>query len=88
MPKPFHVYSMRQAIEERGLDVLKHTLHMRLTLNWEEGETQPLGAKATKAHYQICQPASPQYCQKTEKMIEHFRKITRHKIGGRAKVWW
>ncbi|MBQ8671501.1 MAG: type I restriction endonuclease subunit R [Alphaproteobacteria bacterium] len=88
--KAFHIYSMRQAIEEGFiLDVLKHymtyktyyRLIKRIKDDPEIDTTK--GAKAI-TRFEALHPHN--IAQKTEIMIEHFRDITMNKIGGRAKA--
>mgnify|MGYP001108984271 CR=1 FL=1 len=90
LPKPFHVYSMRQAIEEEFImDVLKHYVTYETYFKiGKKIEDDPAfeRAKATKAITRFVSLHPHNIAQKTEIMIEHFRKITRHKIGGRAKA--
>lgn len=89
-PRAFHVYSMRQAIEEGFiLDVLKnYTTYQTFYKIAKKIEEDPEVAskKATKqiAKYVSLHPHN--IAQKTEIMIEHFRQVTRHKIGGLAKA--
>ena len=88
--RPAHRYTMRQAIEEEFiLDVLKHyttyETYFRLLKACEEDpsverKTAALAlARFIKLH-------SYNIAQKTEVMVEHFEKVTKHKIGGRAKA--
>ncbi|OWY71562.1 type I restriction endonuclease subunit R [cyanobacterium TDX16] len=89
-PLPFHLYSMRQAIEERFiLDVLKnyttYTTYYRLIKAIEE-DPKVVKSKAAKALARFMSLHPHNIAQKTEVMVEHFRTHTRHKIGGRAKA--
>lgn len=86
----FHVYSMRQAIEEGFiLDVLKnyttYKTFYKVAKKIDEDPEMPRG-KASKqiAKYVSLHPHN--IAQKTEIIIEHFRQVTKHKIGGRAKA--
>ncbi|HHF7032421.1 type I restriction endonuclease subunit R [Streptococcus mutans] len=87
---PFHVYSMRQAIEEEFiLDVLKNYMTYRTSYQLaKEIEDNPELPKteAVKAiaRYQSLHPWS--LAQKTSIMVEQFRSMTRHAIGGKAKA--
>jgi type I restriction enzyme R subunit len=89
-PKPFHLYSMRQAIEEGFiLDVLKnYTSYKEFYKFTKQIEDDPElnKRKAVKAigRFKSLHPVS--IAQKTEVMIEHFRQITMKKIGGKAKA--
>jgi type I restriction enzyme R subunit len=88
--QPFHLYSMRQAIEEGFiLDVLKHYVTYKTYYKLAKAiEDDPLvderAAKRSIARFVSLHPHN--LAQKTEVMIEHFRRVTRHKIGGRAKA--
>lgn len=89
-PQPFHLYSMRQAIEEGFIhDVLKHyttyKTYYRL-LKTTEDDPAVVKSKAAKALARFMSLHPHNIAQKTEVMIEHFRTFTRHKIGGRAKA--
>ena len=89
-PEPFHLYSMRQAIEEGFiLDVLKnyttYKTYYRLIKSIEDDpEVDKRKAASALARFMSLHPHN--VAQKTEVMIEHFRQFTMHKIGGRAKA--
>ncbi len=89
-PTPFHLYAMRQAIEERFiLDVLKHYVTYKLFYKLEKASREDPEVDAGKAGTAIARFVSLHpynIAQKTEVIIEHFRRFTRHKIGGRAKA--
>lgn len=89
-PEPFHLYSMKQAIEEGFiLDVLKnYTTYKRYYKIAKTIQDDPIfdKAKATKAITQYIELHPTNIDQKTEIMVEHFRKITKKKIGGSAKA--
>lgn len=89
-PQPFHLYSMRQAIEEGFiLDVLQnyttYELYFKLTKAIED---DPLLNKRKTAQaigkYVSLHPHN--LAQKTEIIVEHFRQVVARKIGGRAKA--
>ncbi len=87
---PFHEYTMRQAIDEHFiLDVLEnyatYETYFRLVQSTEDDPQveRKKGARAL-ARFLTLHPYNIQ--QKTEVMIEHFRRSVRHKIGGRAKA--
>jgi type I restriction enzyme R subunit len=88
--QPFHLYSMRQAIEEGFiLDVLRNYVTYKTYYKLAKAiEDDPLvderAAKRSIARFVSLHPYN--LSQKTEVMIEHFRRVTRHKIGGRAKA--
>jgi type I restriction enzyme R subunit len=89
-PKAFHVYSMRQAIEEGFiLDVLRnyttYSTWYKFVKTVEDDPTIPKkkGAKAL-AKFKELHPHNIE--QKTEVIIEHFREHVQHQLGGRAKA--
>lgn len=89
-PEPFHLYSMRQAIEEGFiLDVLKNYITYKLYFKIEkqiQDDPEVDKKKASKAIARFVSLHPHNLAQKTEIIIEHFRKFTRHKIGGLAKA--
>ncbi len=89
-PEPFHLYSMRQAIEEGFiLDVLQnyvtYELYFKLTKAIEE-DPNLNRKKASKAIGKYVSLHPHNLAQKTEIIIEHFRNIVSKKIGGKAKA--
>jgi type I restriction enzyme R subunit len=89
-PQPYHLYSMRQAIEEGFiLDVLQnyttYKTYYRLVKAIED-DPQVEKRKAARALARFMSLHPHNLAQKTEVMVEHFRAVTRHKIGGRAKA--
>ena len=89
-PVPFHVYSMRQAIEEGFiLDVLKgyttYKTYYRLEKRIED-DPEMEKAKAQRAIARFMSLHPHNLAQKTEVMVEHFRTHVRHRIGGKAKA--
>ena len=87
---PFHLYTMRQAIEEKFiLDVLKNFItyeaYFRLV---QVGDEDPHveRKKAARALARTLAFHEVNLRTKTEVMVEHFRTHVRHKIGGRAKA--
>lgn len=89
-PVPFHLYSMRQAIEEGFiLDVLQnytsYELYFKLTKAIEE-DPKLKKKKAAKAIGKYVSLHPHNLAQKTEIIIEHFRNIVAKKIGGKAKA--
>ncbi|MGB6130951.1 MAG: type I restriction endonuclease [Acidobacteriaceae bacterium] len=89
-PQPFHIYSMRQAIEEKFiLDVLKYyttyKTYFRL-IKSIENDPKLDKRKAARALARFVSFHPYNLAQKTEVMIEHFRTFTKAKIGGRAKA--
>lgn len=89
-PRPFHLYSMRQAIEEGFiLDVLKNycTYKTYYKLNKAIEDDPDLDRKkAVQAVARFVSLHPHNLAQKTEVMVEHFRNFTRKKIGGKAKA--
>ena len=89
-PLPFHLYSMRQAIEEGFiLDVLQHyttyQTYFRLLKSVEEDpEVDKRKAARALARFMSLHPHN--IAQKTEVIVEHFQNFTRHRIGGKAKA--
>ncbi|MDD3011616.1 MAG: DEAD/DEAH box helicase family protein, partial [Bacteroidales bacterium] len=89
-PEPFHLYSMRQAIEEGFiLDVLQnyitYELYYKLTKAIED-DPNLNKKKAAKAIGKYVSLHPHNLAQKSEIIIEHFRRIVSSKIGGRAKA--
>ena len=89
-PKPFHLYSMRQAIEEGFiLDVLQnyttYELYFKLT-KAITGDPQLNKKKAAKAIGKYVSLHPHNLAQKTEVIVEHFKHVVANKIGGRAKA--
>jgi type I restriction enzyme R subunit len=87
---PFHLYSMRQAIEEGFiLDVLANYVTYKTYWKIEQTapddpEYDPGKARAAIARFVDLHPH--QLAQKAEVIVEHFRAKVRHKIGGMAKA--
>ncbi|MDQ3845967.1 MAG: type I restriction endonuclease subunit R, partial [Bacteroidota bacterium] len=89
-PQPYHLYSMRQAIEEGFImDVLKgyttYKTYFRLNKEVDDDPRIPK-KKGTAAVARFLSLHPHNLAQKTEVMIEHFRRVTQHKIGGKAKA--
>ena len=89
-PFPFHLYTMRQAIEEGFiLDVLKnyttYKTYYRLIKSIEDDPTVDK-RKAARALARFMSLHPHNIAQKTEVMVEHFRHFTMHKVGGKAKA--
>ena len=89
-PEPFHLYSMKQAIEEGFiLDVLKNytTYKTYFKLSKEiEDDPKVNKKKASRAIARFMSLHPHNLSQKTEVMVEHFRQIVSKKIGGKAKA--
>jgi type I restriction enzyme R subunit len=86
----FHLYSMRQAIEEEFiLDVLKNYMTYKTYYRFAKAvddDPQVLKDKAKRAIARYASLHPHNLAQKTEVMVEHFRAYTSKKIGGRAKA--
>jgi type I restriction enzyme R subunit len=89
-PEAFHTYSMRQAIQEGFiLDVLKN--YTPYNVYWDlvksvEDDPQYSKKTATKklAKYMVLHPTNID--QKTEIIIEHFKRIVKPLLNGKAKA--
>ena len=89
-PAAFHLYSMRQAIEERFvLDVLAnyatYTTYYRLLKAAADDPDLPK-KKAARALAKFMSLHPHNIEQKTEVIVEHFRRSVMHRLGGRAKA--
>ena len=89
-PQPFHVYSMRQAIEEGFiLDLLgnytDYNTYYRLVKLADADEEFPTRRTAA-ALARFLNLHEHNVAQKTEVIVEHFCNHVRHRIGGRAKA--
>jgi len=89
--EPFHLYSMRQAIEEGFiLDVLAnyvtYSTYFRLAngLSRDDPEVDKGRANAALARFVALHPTN--LAQKAEIIVEHFRTVTGRQIGGKAKA--
>src|SRR5699024_4686524 len=90
VPEPFHIYSMRQAIEEGFiLDVLQNYVTYETFYQVEKSVHDDPEVSKKKATQEIARFVSlhpHNIAQKTAIVVEHYRRVTRHKIGGRAKA--
>jgi len=89
--RPFHLYSMRQAIEEGFiLDVLANYVtyrrYYRLANGLQSGDREVEKGKAASrlARYVDLHPSNLD--QRAEIIVEHFQAVTATKIGGRGKA--
>ncbi|MBB1158653.1 type I restriction endonuclease subunit R [Amycolatopsis dendrobii] len=88
--QPFHVYSMRQAIDEGFiLDVLRNYLtyktYWRLAnANPDDREVDERKAGAQLARFAVLSPASLE--QRAEIIVEHFHRMVAPRLEGRAKA--
>lgn len=89
-PYPFHLYSMRQAIEEGFiLDVLQNYMtygaYYRLEKTIEDDPAlKGSRAQAAVAKYASLHPTAID--QKVEVIVEHFRRHVKDELGGQAKA--
>ncbi|MBW4708122.1 DEAD/DEAH box helicase family protein [Roseobacter sp. YSTF-M11] len=89
-PHPFHLYSMRQAIEEGFiLDVLQNYMTYKAYYQLEktiEDDPAFIGRKAQGrvARYASLHPTAID--QKVEVIVEHFRRHIAKELGGQAKA--
>ena len=89
--RSFHLYSMKQAIEERFIhDVLKNYVsyrtYFRLARKVQEEDPELERGKAAAAISRYVTLHPENLDQKAEVMIEHFNRVTSAKIAGRAKA--
>ena len=90
LPEPFHLYSMRQAIEEGFiLDVLANyvTYGTAWKLAHPDGDKQEVESKKasrTLAKWVRLHPHN--ISQRVEVIVEHFRTNVRHLLDGQAKA--
>lgn len=94
-PEPFHVYSMRQAIEEGFiLDVLQNYTSYRVAYqlahqNSDAGDLQEQEVDSKKASTKLAKWVRlhpHNIAQKVETIIEHFNSKVKHLLGGEAKA--
>lgn len=88
-PEPFHVYSMRQAIEEEFiLDVLKGytTYGFAFKLEQEGADKSVKSGKAQSKLFRYAQLHPTSIAQKVIVIVEHFREHVMHQLGGQAKA--
>ena len=90
--RPFHLYSMRQAIEEGFiLDVLRQLHDLLDLLPARQPEPRddpevPTRARPRPRWPGSCRCTRTNLAQKAEIIVEHFRQKTAAKIGGHAKA--
>ena len=87
---PFHLYSMRQAIEEGFiLDVLANYVTYKTFWNIENAEPDDPEYDPGKARAAISRFVAlheHNLAQKAEVIVEHYRTHVRHRVGGMAKA--
>ncbi|MDP1646193.1 MAG: type I restriction endonuclease [Thiobacillus sp.] len=92
VPTPFHVYSMRQAIEEKFiLDVLKnytpYSLAFKLAHEGKEFDEKAVDRSAALKGIMGWVRLHPyNIAQKVEVVVEHFRKFVAPLLDGKAKA--
>ncbi len=89
LPAPFHVYSMRQAIEEEFiLDVLKGytTYESAFRLERSVDDKEVKSGKARKRLFRYAQLHPTGIAQKVAVIVDHFRTHVMHLLGGQAKA--
>ncbi|KZB66531.1 type I restriction endonuclease subunit R [Thalassospira sp. MCCC 1A02491] len=90
LPHPFHLYSMRQAIEEKFiLDVLQNYMTYKAYYQLEkaiEDDPELSGRKGQRkvARYASLHPTA--IGQKVEIIVEHFRRHVMRELNGQAKA--
>lgn len=89
-PYPFHLYSMRQAIEEKFiLDVLQNYMTYKAYFKLEkaiEDDPEFVGRKAQARVARFASLHPTAIDQKVEVIIEHFRRHVRKELNGHAKA--
>ncbi|MGI3213408.1 type I restriction endonuclease subunit R, partial [Roseovarius tibetensis] len=89
-PHPFHLYSMRQAIEEEFIvDVLKNYMTYEAYYQLEKTIEDDPAFKGRKAQSRVARYASlhpTAIDQKVEVIVEHFRRHVAGALGGQAKA--
>ncbi len=92
LPAPFHVYSMRQAIEEKFiLDVLQnytpYSLAFQLAHNGQDISEQEVERNAALKGIMGWVRLHPyNIAQKVQVVVEHFRALVSPLLGGKAKA--
>jgi len=90
LPRPFHLYSMKQAIEEGFiLDVLQHytTYKTYFHISKQIEEDPNVNKKqAARAIGRFLSLHPHNLSQKTQVMVEHLRAVVSKKLGGKAKA--
>lgn len=88
---PFHLYSMRQAVEEKFIldtlaTYLTYDTYYRLANGLGETDPEVPKGKAAAALARFVSLHPSAFSQKAEIIVEHFRHHTATKIGGHAKA--
>lgn len=89
-PHPFHLYSMRQAIEEEFIvDVLKNYMTYKAYYQLEKNIEDDPAFKGRRAQSRVARFASlhpTAIDQKVEVIVEHFRRHVAKELHGQAKA--
>lgn len=89
-PLPFHLYSMRQAIEEGFiLDVLQNYMTYKAYYQLEkaiEDDPELSGRRGQRRVARFASLHPTAIVQKAEVIIEHFRRHVMHELDGQAKA--
>lgn len=90
LPHPFHLYSMRQAIEEGFiLDVLQNYMTYKQYYKLEKAIEDDPALKGGKAQRRVARFATlhpTAIAQKVEVIIEHFRRHVMQELNGESKA--
>ncbi len=90
LPQPFHLYSMRQAIEEGFiLDVLQNYMTYKAYYQLEKAIEDDPELNTRRAQRRVARFASlhpTAIGQKVEVIVEHFRRHVMDELDGRAKA--
>lgn len=90
LPRPFHLYSMRQAIEEKFiLDVLQNYMTYKAYYQLEKAIEDDPELKTRIAQRRVARFASlhpTAIGQKVEVIVEHFRRHVMNELNGNAKA--
>lgn len=90
LPHPFHLYSMRQAIEENFiLDVLQNYMTYKAYYRLEKAVSEDPKLRGRHAQRRVARYASlhpTAIGQKVEIIVEHFRRHAMQEIDGQAKA--
>ena len=90
LPHPFHLYSMRQAIEEGFiLDVLQNSMTYKVYYQLEKAIEEDPELSGRRGQRKVARFASlhpTAIGQKVEIIVEHFRRHVLGELGGQAKA--
>jgi len=90
LPRPFHLYTMRQAIEEGFiLDVLRYYMTYKAYYQLEKAIEDDPELDSRRGQRKVARFASlhpTAIGQKVEVIIEHFRRHVMHELDGQAKA--